>query len=791
MYRLTFLALWAVLLTIVSCQSEPITLTDNAEEYNRNFIKEFGVPDKDHTWNMATRVTANVAGIPANATVDVYHGMPGSEDARLAASITGGAQSFSFDYPVGTSTAYVQVKDHEGRVLTSGMRYIRNGMLNVAPTASRGRGEGIPANLALVHPSMSGRFYRMDKPVYYQNFWTNRTFGEAPNNFTDMCSMNFFVTDESIGDRPFDDSYNGIYYPATSYYREEPDAYDAGLSVADLQSLVGRTGVFHEYALTDQGELVNGKGNCNLVKYWGDLRPDEGVSYRSTGSAVELNYFYGCGSQRNSLGYFFYKDDYTREQIMHTPKYMLIFDAAPWSCLRRYDPAKKEWEDFTEKGRYGNGKDTWNWALKDGITHKFNNSGMLPMTDVDNYKEGVPEDDLVRYKGTTYRLVFFPQEWKGKGATGHDANYGFEVDYSSPSYEVPEGWNIGFFLISNGFAKIHYQSDVVSMNELRFSLPWMNHAIGQTLLHTQNGQVVNSTNHDLCAGMSADTPPCWFVSYKWGNELIMGVEDKDAVSSDHDMNDILFKITGVEPGDPEEHDMGYKTTMQSWVIACEDLGNTYDYDFNDLVFAVSHISSDDPNINASLFVTPLASGGTLPVKLCYNGTPIAGGKFWHELFGESKANTIINAIGNGHNARYPQAVMITENVPDNYSLTTEMFAAGFEGKMAMGGFSVEVYDQTGQVVTNRVTPPMGSTELSPAPQMLLLPETWSWPRENIRIQDAYPETAGDGTVDAMGGFAAWCANRNFYLWSLLNPVHDNLFRNLWNGQQVLVEPLNQ
>lgn len=44
---------------ITGCSSDPITLP-KSEQYNREFIKTFGVFDRTHDWNHATQATVNV-----------------------------------------------------------------------------------------------------------------------------------------------------------------------------------------------------------------------------------------------------------------------------------------------------------------------------------------------------------------------------------------------------------------------------------------------------------------------------------------------------------------------------------------------------------------------------------------------------------------------------------------------------------------------------------------------------------------------------------------------------------
>ena len=85
-----------------------------------------------------------------------------------------------------------------------------------------------------------------------------------------------------------------------------------------------------------------------------------------------------------------------------------------------------------------------------------------------------------------------------------------------------------------------------------------------------------------------------------------------------DLNDLVFIIDESEPYSTLidiEH--GDKISAPwEWVVAAEDLGTTDDFDFNDVVFGVSNYK-EDADGKATVDVRALASGGTLPVYLCY------------------------------------------------------------------------------------------------------------------------------------------------------------------------------
>ncbi len=158
-------------------------------------------------------------------------------------------------------------------------------------------------------------------------------------------------------------------------------------------------------------------------------------------------------------------------------------------------------------------------------------------------------------------------------------------------------------------------------------------------------------------------------------------------------------------------------TPQSWLLACEDLGAIDDFDFNDIVFSVSHVEGSN-----QVVITPLAAGGTLAAEITYNGQSY--GEI-HSLLGVS-TTTFANTVSGITQTAQP----ITINVDENFSITQNM-----------GGFSVKVTDEEGNVTTEITAPGQGKV-----PQMICVPGTWLWPTERTNISAAYP------------GFGEWGAN---------------------------------
>ncbi len=176
----------------------------------------------------------------------------------------------------------------------------------------------------------------------------------------------------------------------------------------------------------------------------------------------------------------------------------------------------------------------------------------------------------------------------------------------------------------------------------------------------------------------------------------------------------------------------------SWLVACEDLGNTDDFDFNDIVFRVYHLGGTD-----YLTIVPVAAGGTLQAWLCYGEgendcTELSNE--WHQHFYDQSNNiikdytTMINTYAaNQSNKIVP--IRVT-GLPNNWS----MKAFTQDPNAQDGNFFIKVKRNDGTMYS--VTAPQNGK----APQMLILKSDWQWPTERTRITTAY------------SGFGEWGEN---------------------------------
>ncbi|MCH5325784.1 MAG: DUF4842 domain-containing protein [Duncaniella sp.] len=250
-----------------------------------------------------------------------------------------------------------------------------------------------------------------------------------------------------------------------------------------------------------------------------------------------------------------------------------------------------------------------------------------------------------------------------------------------------------------------------------------------------------------------------------------------------DLNDVMFLFDDdVDPKfDHDDDDVFEKEEgdVFEWLIAAEDLGGSYDWDFNDVVFSVKAKTvvtgggSDDSSAEATetvttteITVTPLASGGTLPVYIMFDGT-IDGkegcyhiGSELHEWFGRSNPRgslqPVINA-GTQHTGLKAASVSFVVDGP--WSLDAHKDRGDWvPNGRNMGGFWILVDHESTYTATtsgtqpkvvgateqftdetyHKVTPP-DPNEVAKAPQMICLTGDWHWPKERVNISGPYPE----------------------------------------------------
>lgn len=183
----------------------------------------------------------------------------------------------------------------------------------------------------------------------------------------------------------------------------------------------------------------------------------------------------------------------------------------------------------------------------------------------------------------------------------------------------------------------------------------------------------------------------------------------------------------------------------SWILAAEDMGSIGDFDFNDLVVKVSNVTGKE-----EVTITPLAAGGTLPLYFYHKVDSSTGkddgnltGEF-HSWFGDGTipSSTMINTSSISESG-----IVKKITLDKNFSMTTNSYINSPDGTgtSKMGNFGIRVV-KDGTETTDVTAPGEGE-----APQMICVPATWQWPKEQVRITDAYPGDNGKNSFTDWAG----------------------------------------
>lgn len=194
------------------------------------------------------------------------------------------------------------------------------------------------------------------------------------------------------------------------------------------------------------------------------------------------------------------------------------------------------------------------------------------------------------------------------------------------------------------------------------------------------------------------------------NYIVVGFDFFDNGSDNYD--DVRFVIGNVDVLSGDEF---------KWALACEDMGTTGDFDFNDVVFTVSHVEGND-----HMDVMALAAGGILDSEVYYDAN---GDKELtsDELIGEIHEMLKVERgqITNTRNSKEATGKLYPVPVGEKFFLDSEL-----------KNFYVKTIDPYGKGERVVSLPAPGKT-----PRVICVPSSWAWPKENVKITDAYPKFA--------------------------------------------------
>jgi len=217
----------------------------------------------------------------------------------------------------------------------------------------------------------------------------------------------------------------------------------------------------------------------------------------------------------------------------------------------------------------------------------------------------------------------------------------------------------------------------------------------------------------------------------------------------YDCQDMAFAVYG---GKMVDLNSGSGTAM-GFMVAYEDLGNTYDMDFNDIVIKVSHVATTIEGaavVDEDVTVTLLAAGGTLNVVPKYNRNAIFAGK------GNDTDNT-----GEAHAVfgfEVSQPVNVGENSAPAFTSTISCKSNESIAEVA-AKITMELTSTSDMEFTRKVSYCIdGDQRTSNIPYAILISSpSWEWPTEEITITTVYPSFKNwvcDATASSWYG-ASW------------------------------------
>lgn len=639
-------------------------------EYNNSWNQQFGAIDPTQDWNVATTVSATAAcpTIAGESEMRIYSDAPLEDESNLMAvtKLTNGAGSISFDAKKAANHVFVSIKNSEGLFKIYNYYAIVNGTVNITPsdyiTPTRSgftRAANCPVTKGETKVLPNIKFTFDTGVIKYKGGWGQ--------NILSVEEWKEFVKKREDGglyyDVPFEQIFeNGIF---KGFDWSKPRA-GSEISTEDRNvELTLLNGVAQEEAVPcwtlGQGYKLFGPGTFfkEYIRYYynekmslytngiEDLKKvEKGFSIVTKGGEIKLPMVYGATQNINQLGYVYYKDG---QDPLAQPHYILINDAQPLNNI------------------YFN---SWKGQALE------NNMQLANWNQADESLFGISKD--TKMYGTSYKLAFFGEN--------HD---------QEATYNFPAGYHIVFFI-----APYQPHNGTYTESNYNYSLPELNKRINHL-----------DWNND-CPTYEANRGAIKAASWTFNGQTFLGFEDG---GGDEDLNDIVFWVQGQykTPEPPitvPDPDPLPEPQSESWIIACEDLGNTDDIDFNDVVFSVSHTAGE-----TTAKVTPLAAGGVLPSNIYHSGNNLG------------EIHYLINGAQPNANGQYPMlntsskgtpGSAITINVPADYSVTNH-------------GFTVKVKDQNESIV-------LESAEVGTAPQMLVLPGEWAWPTERTPIGTAFP-----------------------------------------------------
>ncbi|MBR2630422.1 MAG: DUF4842 domain-containing protein [Bacteroidaceae bacterium] len=754
-----FTWLAALAFFVTSCSDYDNGYTEKDIEYGKDFEGIFGNADSKQDWSMAKLVKANVS--VSGSSIEIYSGAPVIATSKLLVSTKLGDSSVAFNVVDGIEQVYAVVRNGKGETVVQGFYDIEDGAVNITANplkkkTARGlytraasdvtKGEVVKdvivgvENLYEEKYFYDNKYYTLEElrewakgnsnlsPSYYVPFNSDCVI-PASWDFTNATLNESNVKEEQDGSLVF----NGVNYTRESLIEYTKENY----TPASYQEWAGP---FKNCVNPVHVDFTNATVDTNSAPLKKTLFNIDFTYLNGVEKQAAEPWTLSVGKQIFGIGTFFeeYKS-YNGEEK-----------------LTLYGSTDTERREVLQKIESGFSITTTGGEID--MPFVYGATGVTDMIGYVYYKDG--EDPMrqphyvLMNDATPQANIFFdgwgsagtpvtPMQlagWSGNdeqplwGKTADTQIYGTKYKLAffgenhnqTATYKFPEDYHIVFFVYPSG------------SNGFNYSLPELNARLGHYYGYSNQQQGSDTSRGAVKA-----------VAWEADGITALGFED----STDDDLNDIVFWLEGEFEADQEivKVEVATNNESESWVFACEDLGGSFDYDFNDVVWDVykeyktTTTTTTENGVTTSTTVKEfiggkvrlLAAGGTLPVELYYNEKCLGN---VHELFGQQPVGTnLYHQVNVGTKADIAPVELL---IPD-LNITAETDINDIKSN-----FKVKVMGESG---TSHfvIAPDMSST----APQIILLPGEWEWPRENVAITDAYPE------------FTSWVQDKTWTEWA--------------------------
>lgn len=835
-----------------SCTLEPYEIPQE-EAYTRSFIKTFGLIDEAQDWNLAKSVDVNV-NVGAHASQVKVYAKVGSKYYLTANLIDmSGELTIPIDIPETTTDIMVKV---DGVCY-----YTQVGMPVNAVAQSRSIADGAGKSATFTH---GGTSYTVSVSAAYA------TGDEEYFKFNAQQMGPILSPSENR-------QYDGTLLSSESY--TWPDYYSitgenkwiyntsnlCGL-VPENEGNVGKEKVYQDIRITRKGTslvmypMYWFTSNSHLISIY--LIDDDDQPVRVDGKILTFPVYQA--KSKNDIQY--YNHDYTSHDIGGVVNKAVY----PSGLTFTYDNVTyDQWSDLFDGANVVSGRlaalkqalinyysdiDAWTYCTPCGTS---TNVGMScydvtfpdPLPNTPNYNLCVRHNKIEDDENGSYVLSTgtetIPSVLTEEGGYWCDCRYhdygyssifnsgGFAYSSGSYAFKAPglmrshgvkidiNGWSgrVGLCTTINTGHTLYSQSSVNKTEKVNTN--------GYGSASSVKSRADGDDDVDYQYSYSA------FYFHPYTNRLFYSFEDW--LGGDHDLNDLVFMIEGVDHMDTDKGEIPVKDASAthtdktiSWILAAEDLGSIEDFDFNDMIVQLSSITTNvvetinlwgdvdktqllsstvKTTIHKEVRLQALAAGGTLPLYLHFYDTAANKDYLlgpnnlvaendnsdnypeyeWHQWFGNYSHRTMINT---GAGPTVPEPYYCVVGYTDDISEVSKSRAVEENYKInAFKDFSIADYCQklTDRKVagfyitvgTSKIGSEMndiGDERMLTASSPGAAPQMFLIPDKGYDDKGWYWPSEYTHILDVYPGFAEWVQKASFTSWHTTEPISQRYIR---------------